>query len=195
MPTPAPTERTRMPAAEGYGFVSRLNHWLTAAAFLAALGTGLVIDHAGLADEQVFALYDWHMLFGTFVLLYGLWRVGWRVAKGFPISGAPMPRWQEIASRAVHLGLLGTIAIMPISGVLMTVSGGFDVAVWGVVLVPSIGEVEGLNAAAGAVHWILSFVILGLLALHIGAALKHHLVDRDPTLDRMTTGRSTSAPR
>lgn len=195
MPTPPPAERNRMSVEDAYGSVSRVNHWITAAAFLAALVIGLVIDYAGLPDEQVFALYDWHMLFGTFVLLFGLWRVGWRIANGFPAPAAPTPRWQEIASRAVHLGLLAVIVIMPISGVLMTVSGGFDVALWGVVLMPSIGEVDWLNAAAGFAHWFLSLVILGLLALHIGAVLKHHFVDRDPTLERMTTARSQPPTR
>lgn len=182
------SDAAERPVVEGYGFVSKLNHWLIAAAFVAALAIGLVIEYAGLPDERVFALYDWHMLFGAFVLLYGLWRVGWRIAKGFPASVAPMPLWQEIVSKVVHVGLLAAIVIAPTSGVLMTVSGGFDVAVWDVVLVPSIGEIAWLNTTAGAVHWATSWVILALLALHIGAALKHHFVDRDATLQRMTKG-------
>lgn len=189
MRTPIPTDENRTPTVEGYGLVSRVNHWVVATAFLVALGIGLVIDYAGLPDEQVFALYNWHMLFGSFVLLYGLWRVGWRIAKGFSAPVVPTPRWQAIAAKVVHVALLVVIVLMPISGVLMTISGGFDVALWGVVLVPSIGEVEWLNAAAGAAHWFLSLVILGLLALHIGAVVKHHFVDRDSTLARMTTSR------
>ncbi|MFQ6554235.1 cytochrome b [Aestuariibius insulae] len=187
--------RTGEPGEPGYGLISHVNHWLTAAAFLAALGIGLVIDYAGLPEQQVFALYDWHMLFGGIVLVYGIWRVGWRIAKGFPPPAAGTPHWQEVAAKAVHYALLAAIVVTPVSGVLMTISGGFDVAVWGAVLVPSIGEVEWLNAAMGAIHWAMSFVILALLALHIGAVLKHRFIDRDATLARMTTGRRRAAPR
>ena len=57
------------PAA--YGLVSRLNHWITAGAFLGALGLGLAMAYGGLAREQIFALMDWHKLLGVIVLLYG----------------------------------------------------------------------------------------------------------------------------
>ncbi|MEJ6396062.1 cytochrome b [Gymnodinialimonas sp. 2305UL16-5] len=173
----------------GYGRISRFNHWVTAAAFLIALGIGLVIGYGGLGEEQVFALYAWHMLFGAFVLAYGFWRVAWRMANGFPEPTAPRPRWQEAISKAVHVALLTIIVAMPVSGILMTISGGFDVILWGVILIPSIGEVGWLNRATGAVHGITPFAILGLLILHVGAALKHHFIDRDGTLVRMTSGR------
>ncbi|MEM7709590.1 MAG: cytochrome b [Pseudomonadota bacterium] len=195
MAVSGPANRTDEPDGRGYGLISRVNHWLTAAAFLAALGIGLVIDYAGLPDEQVFALYDWHMLFGSIVLVYGIWRVGWRIAKGLPPPVAGAPRWQEVAAKVVHCGLLAAIVVTPVSGVLMTISGGFDVAVWGLVLVPSIGEVEWLNAAMGAVHWAMSLLILALLALHVGGVLKHQFLDRDATLARMTTARRPTAPR
>lgn len=178
------------PSTDGRRFdrISRINHWFTAAVFLVALGIGLVIDYAGLSEETIFALYDWHMLFGIVVLVYGLWRVSWRMVNGFPAPVDGTPRWQLRAARAVHIALLIVIIVMPISGIVMTISGGFDVAIWGVVLVPSIGEIAWLNSAAGFAHWAISMLILVLLALHIGGVLKHHFVDRDATLSRMLRG-------
>lgn len=176
------------PAA--YGLVSRLNHWITAGAFLGALGLGLVMAYGGLAREQVGALMDWHKLLGVAVLLYGLWRVAWRMAQGFPAPAARMPRWQERASKGVHVGLLAAIVAMPLSGVLMTVAGGRALDLWNVTLVPSPGEVAWLDVAASAVHAYAPWAVLALLTLYIGGALKHHLVDRDATLARMTTGRA-----
>ena len=179
------------PAA--YGLVSRLDHWIVAGSFLAALGLGLVIGSGGLEREQGGALMDWHKLLGVAVLLLGLWRVGWRLAEGFPASATAMQGWQERASKAVHLGLLAAILAMPLSGVLMTLAGGRVLDAWGVTLLPALPETPWLDAAAGAVHEALPWAVLALLALHVGGALKHHLVDRDDTLARMTTGRATRA--
>ena len=106
-----------------------------------------------------------------------------------------MPRWQEWMSRAVHLGLLAAIVAMPLSGVPMTVAGGRALDVWGVTLLPSMGEIAWLDAAASAVHAYAPWAVLGLLAAHIGAALKHHFLDREATLARMITTRRIPVPR
>ena len=192
--SPAPNRATSLrdgPAT--YGLVSRLNHWIVAGGFLAALGLGLVMAYGGLEREAIGALMNWHKLFGVAVLLCGLWRVGWRAAQGFPAPAAPVPRWQERLSKVVHLGLLAAVLAMPLSGVLMTVAGGHALDLWGVTLLPSFGEIGWLDAAAGAVHELAPPLVLALLALHIGGALKHQVVDRNGTLARMTTGRGAHA--
>ena len=38
---------------------------------------------------------------------------------------------------------------------------------------------------AGEIHEILAWTLMGLVALHALAALKHHFIDRDATLLRM----------
>lgn len=172
-----------------YGRVSRLNHWITAAVFLAALGLGLIMAYAGLARETIGALMDWHKLFGVSVLAYGFWRVGWRIAHGFPAPAGPMARWQAVASKTVHVGLLVAILAMPLSGILMTIAGGHALDVWGLTLLPSLGEIAWLGVATNTVHAFLPWLILALLALHIGAALKHRFINHDATLARMMSGR------
>ncbi|MEQ8658797.1 MAG: cytochrome b/b6 domain-containing protein [Hyphomicrobiales bacterium] len=165
-----------------YGLISRINHWVVAAAFLVALGIGLVIDYGNLPEERVFTLYDWHMFFGMIVLVYGAWRVGWRMVHGFSDNLAPMPRWQNVLSKAVHIGLLAAIVLLPLSGVLMMISDGLAVAIWNVTLIPSIGEISWLNRGAGAVHGLSPYALVPLLVLHIGAALRHHFVKKNATL-------------
>jgi cytochrome b561 len=46
----------------------------------------------------------------------------------------------------------------------------------------------GLEAAARAVHVASAVLLALLLGVHVAAALKHHLVDRDAVLRRMTFG-------
>ncbi|WP_121065684.1 cytochrome b [Chachezhania antarctica] len=180
---------SRRRAPSSYGCVSRFNHWLTATLFIGALGLGLVMAYGGLPRESVGALMGWHKALGVATIAYGLWRVGWRIAKGFPPPASETHAWQIAASKAVHVGLLAAILAMPLSGILMTVSAGRALSIWGVTLLPSLGEIGWLETAAEAVHTQLPFAVLAMLALHIGAALKHHFIDHDATLARMTSGR------
>jgi len=52
-------------------------------------------------------------------------------------------------------------------------------------------QTEGFYELAGSIHGAGGWVIFGLLALHAGAALKHHFLDRDGTLQRMIPGLDT----
>lgn len=190
MPSLTPTVRVaRPPRPTGYDRVSRLSHWVVAAAFLGALGLGLALGNLDLAPEPRAALLDPHKALGLFVLVFGVWRVGRRLRQGFPAPAAPGPRWQEAAAAAVHAALLAAIVAMPLSGTLMTLARGRALEVAGVTLAPSVGESPWLASVAGTAHGLAAPVLLALLALHVGAALKHHLIDRDATLVRMTHGR------
>jgi len=39
------------------------------------------------------------------------------------------------------------------------------------------------------VHKVLNFTLLGLVVLHVGAALQHHFIERQPFLQRMGWGK------
>ncbi|RKF16688.1 cytochrome b [Roseovarius spongiae] len=170
---------------DSFGIVSKLNHWISATLFLGALGLGLYIDNGGLTREAIGPYMQWHKALGVAVLIYGLWRVGWRIAQGFPRGAIKAPRWQERVAKLSHIGLLIAILAMPVSGVLMTIAAGRDLSIWGVTLLSAPAKTAWLDGVAGAVHDLAPPVILVLLALHIGAALKHHFIDRDATLRRM----------
>lgn len=172
-----------------YGAVSRVNHWLVGLLFLGALGLGLTFGYADLQRETTGALMPFHQALGVSVLLLGLWRVVWRIAQGFPEPASlNEPRWQRMAAMAAHWGLLAALLLMPLSGITMTIAGGRALEIFGVVLLPSAGEIGWLDAAASWTHGTVGLVAALLVALHVAAALKHHFIDGDATLRRMTHG-------
>ena len=174
--------------AHHYGRVSRINHWLVAALVIAMLGSGLALEYASLAQGPAASLRDWHKAAGVIALLAILARVGWRLIQGFPGgTGGPMPVWQEKAARAVHWALLVTIVAMPVSGVLMTLFVGRPIDVLGLTI-PAAPQVGWLAQAARSIHATAGLALAGLVAIHVGAALKHHLIGRDGTLGRMVSG-------
>jgi len=179
------TETARLSdSSTTYGMVSRLNHWVVAAAMIGMLLSGITMEYGPFARETVFAIMGWHKAIGALVLGYGLWRIGWRVAQGFLKEASVMPNWQAIAAKVTHWCLLATVLAMPLSGLVMSLYHGHDVDVFGLVI-PAQDKVEWLASAAGMTHEYAAWGLAGLLVLHIGGALKHHYIDHDTTLRRM----------
>ena len=75
---------------------------------------------------------------------------------------------------------------IPLSGWLMSSAAGFTVNYFGVMPLPDlVGKNKALFERLKEVHEILNFSLLAIVVIHIGAALKHHFMDRDATLRRM----------
>ncbi|MEM9632271.1 MAG: cytochrome b [Pseudomonadota bacterium] len=173
-----------------YDAVSRFNHWIIAIAMIGMLGFGMYLDNAELERSTLFPLIQLHKALGVLVLIYGTWRVGYRLFQGFPSPVGDAPAWQEIAAKAVHWVLLASIIVLPLSGLIMSLSGGHAVGVFNIVTIPAPGEFPAINEAASAVHSIGGKVLLAAVVVHIVGALKHRIVDRDATLSRMVSGRA-----
>ena len=174
-----------------YGATSRINHWVIASAMIGMLGFGLYLEFGGLAREAKGPLIGIHKSVGMLVLIFGLWRVAWRLLKGFPAPASNMPAWQEMASKLAHWVLLAGIIVMPLSGLVGSLFGGRDVSVFGLFTRPAQVKIEWLQSLSGGVHGLFGKALAVIVLIHMTAALKHHFVDKDATLSRMlsaTTG-------
>jgi cytochrome b561 len=73
-----------------------------------------------------------------------------------------------------------------VSGWIYSSSTGVSVVYLGLVPLPDlVAKDKALAAVLKAVHITLNLGLVALVAVHVGAALKHHLVDRDGVLPRM----------
>jgi cytochrome b561 len=78
---------------------------------------------------------------------------------------------------------------MPISGWLYNSASNFPLRWFGLVSIPSLsGPDRELKHLAHEIHEAGFYLLAALFALHVAAALKHHFIDRDATLARMTPG-------
>lgn len=76
--------------------------------------------------------------------------------------------------------------LMPLSGYVMSVSGGHDVSWFDLFKLPSLlGKNEGLHELTEEFHEVMAAVILVLVATHLLAALWHHFIVKDNVLRRM----------
>lgn len=177
-----------MPDTATYSRLSRFNHWIAAAVMIFMLGLGLYLEYGGLAREARGPVMGVHMAVGTLFLAFAVWRVCWRLVKGFPMAVGPMPRLQEITARVVHWALLALLVLMPLTGVVAKVFDGRSIAVFELFTVPAIESVKWLADAAHAAHGPVAYLLVILILVHVAGALKHAFVDRDGTLRRMVTG-------
>lgn len=159
-------------------------HWLVAAGVSAMLAFGFFVSSLPRGPEKT----EWvqtHKSCGMIVLCVVLARAAWRLLVRVPRDGTPS--WEAIAARAAHALLLAATIVAPLSGVLKSVSYARPVQVFGLPVIPQLlaEKNEALNEAASALHVAAAWTLVALITIHIAAALKHHLVDRDDTLLRM----------
>jgi cytochrome b561 len=74
----------------------------------------------------------------------------------------------------------------PLSGWLMSSAKGFQTVWFGVLPLPDLLDKDkDLGDLLQQMHMLLNFSMAALVLLHVGAALKHHFLDRDEVLARM----------
>jgi cytochrome b561 len=110
-----------------------------------------------------------------------LWRLTHR-----PPPDVPMPAWQQRVAHVTHRLLYALFFAVPLVGWAYSSAAGFPIVVFGVLPLPDFVPVDkALAEAIKPFHKYLAFAMAALVLAHVGAALKHHLVDRDGLLARM----------
>jgi cytochrome b561 len=159
-------------------------HWLSAALILCGFAIGLWMTGLALSPLKL-QWYSYHKWIGITVFLLAVCRLAWRLRHRAPRPAA-MPEWQRRAAAAAHAALYVLMLAIPLSGWLYSSASGVSVSWLGVVPLPDlVGKDKALAAVLKVVHAGLNYTLLALVIVHTGAALKHHLVDRDGVLARM----------
>jgi cytochrome b561 len=173
-------------------------HWLMAALVFVQLWWGWRTSLLAPGYDKLDA-YGVHALIGVAILLLAFLRAGWRSIAPFvrPDLERPedLPGWQRFAAEATHIGLYALMFALPLTGWLMLSAGAPEAAIalpwdWTWPILPFIDtlsfvERAHLEETAEQLHLALVWIMMALVALHVGAALKHHFIDRDDVLARM----------
>ncbi len=168
----------------GYGWLSIALHWITAIIVLVMLIVGTSIPgSSGAAYENMLRLHT-SIAVLAYILLVA--RIVWRVKRGHP---GPLPKQRGAffqMGKYTHYLLIAAIGGMLISGPLMAWSGGYPVHVLHWFTIPSPIPVDGgFFNLMHQVHIACATVIgIGVLA-HVAGAVKHLVVNKDGTLDKM----------
>ena len=171
-------------SAAGYGVVAIAAHWLVAVGVIGLFALGWWMVDLTYYDPWYRDAPSIHKAVGVllFVLLSG--RLVWRWSNPHPRPlGRPVER--RFAG-AVHGFFYLLLFVLMTAGYLISTADGSSINVFGLFSVPAIlSDLPNQEDVAGDIHRWLAWTVMGLTALHVGAALKHHFIDRDRTLVRM----------
>jgi cytochrome b561 len=169
-------------------------HWLIAIAIVASFAVGLYMHDLPLSPQKL-KIYSWHKWAGVTIFLCVVLRLVWRLLHRPPELPSAMPAWQRKAAEATHVLLYLLMFAVPLSGWLMSSAKGFQTVWFGVLPLPDLlDKNKELGDLLQEVHELLNFTMAGLVLAHLGAALKHHFIDRDDILTRMLPFRRNAAP-
>lgn len=181
-------------------------HWLVAIGLLFMIGLGLFMsdlprEGAKSSAYDLFNLgvYTWHLAsevsprtfyfnlhksIGVTLFAIILIRVYWRLTHQPPAYLDSLRAWEKKLAHFSHVVLYVLMVALPASGFTMTVFSKYGLHWFGLKLIPGLD-----NAAVRefflAVHQVLAFTLIAFILLHIAAALKHRLIDKDETMQRM----------
>lgn len=168
---------------ERYGAVSRLNHWLGAAAVIAMLAIGLVFGNLPRGDARDF-WFGLHISLGVLLFAFLFFRVSWRLMRGFPPPVDQSPALQRLTA-AVHHAMLLAVGVLVLTGPFIVWTLARPLAVFDWFALPSpLPKLRDLHELLEGVHTTAAYVLIGLVVVHVLGAFKHAL-QGDGALRRM----------
>jgi cytochrome b561 len=176
-----------------YSTVAIVLHWTIALLILTNITIGLKADDQhGMAK---FVSLQWHKSIGITVLILSFARLAWRLLHRPPPYPGHMPAWEKAVAKATHWAFYALMLGLPLTGWAMVSASPTNIptVLYQMVPWPHIGPIhalplaerKGLTGELLDVHEFLAWSAIVLIVLHVGAALKHQLRDRDQVVWRM----------
>ena len=191
-----------------YSAVAIVLHWAIAIAILLMIPLGWWMGDAIDNPEtqgQAFAAFQLHKSVGLSILALSLVRLVWRLTHKPAALPAHMPAWEKFVAIATHWAFYALMIGIPLTGWLYVSTGWsapndrpleVPTVLFGAIPVPHLFGLSHLAEATRStlaailefIHSKLAWVVIVLAALHVGAALKHHVIDKDNVLTHMIPG-------
>ncbi|MBD1559032.1 cytochrome b [Vibrio sp. S9_S30] len=169
---------------KNHSLTARIIHWVSALSVFGLFGVGLwMVDLTYYSEWYKTAPY-WHKSIGLILAFVTLFRLVWKwVSAHPPIEGKA---YEVLAAKLAHFAMYLLLFTLFTSGYLISTADGRGIEVFDWFVVPSMGELFANQPdIAGTIHYYAAFALIGLVAIHAAAALKHHFIDKDDTLRKM----------
>lgn len=179
-----------------FGSISKLFHWTSAAAFIAAyVVVYYVIWFMDDTSDESLPVLNIHWVLGLLVGFLVLPRLAWRLLEVEP-DATPGSRLEHRLAKWAHWGLYGLLILMPLTGYIgtgaptdfgvFTVTGFNETALFQWISIQFDVSWDAFEAPIDVVHhFVGKWLAWVVVALHVSAALYHHWVRRDGVLTRM----------
>lgn len=176
-----------METARRYAPSRRALHWLMFAGVVLAF---VFIEGRGWFERGTparLAMVQAHFWVGLALLALMLPRLLLAFARPAPAVRPPLPAWQALPAKAVHLLLYAMLVVQPLLGLGTAWTDGKDILLpfTQTALPALLAPDAALAATLEGLHETVGTAFYYVVGLHVAAALYHHVVRRDDTLRRM----------
>ena len=174
-----------------YSPVARLLHWLTVAFVAGMVPIGVIMtDRAerNVWDSLTNTLYSSHKLAGLTLLVLVIARLAYRLIHGAPPDEPTLEPWQKLVSHLTHWTIYALLLCVPLLGwISISLYPALDI--FGLFKLPGlVAPNQPASSTVFMLHKLGAFALVGLVTMHIGAALFHHVIRGDGVLRRMLPG-------
>ncbi|MGI8390611.1 cytochrome b [Brucella anthropi] len=180
-----------------YGFMAQLLHWLIAGLFILQIGLGFLTQATGSDPALQFRLYQWHKSLGFAILSLALGRMLWFATSIHPVPYKNTNRLEVLLAGGAHRILLAMTILVPLTGWAVVSSSPLSIPsyVFDLFVMPNLplNVSEADEAFWAWLHTAFVYGAIVVVALHVIAALHHHLIRHDGTLRRMASFPSRSS--
>jgi cytochrome b561 len=168
-----------------WGSVSKGLHWLIV---LLIINQWVIASRAGALPNGIAKLETlaWHKSFGITILALAVIRLLWRWMNPTPELTSLTKPWERTLARISHGLLYGFLFAIPLTGWMMSSAKNYSVSWFKLFQLPDlVAPSESVFRLMHSLHEGLNLALVGVAALHIAGALKHHFIDRNDVLKRM----------
>lgn len=166
-----------------YGSIAKALHWLMSIIIICMLVVGFIISDMPSSPEKMTILRI-HQFIGVTVLLLVSVRLCWKLFN----TSVEMPQMLSTLHKRVakifHIALYCMMFTMPISGVLMSLNGGYDIDMFLFNIHSSYKNAQ-LSGLFYTIHYYGAFVLATMVILHFLAGMYHHFILKNTVLLRM----------
>jgi cytochrome b561 len=173
-------------AAERYTQLAVWLHWLLALALFGQIGLGLYMADIPKGTPERAWYFNLHKSIGLTLFAFILLRLWWRSLNSPPPLPGTMPTWERKVARANHIILYVCMLVMPVSGFIASNFTKYGVKFFGLFQIGPWGwDDKAIYSVFNGLHETTGTLFIALITIHVLAALKHWLLDRDRVLQRM----------
>jgi cytochrome b561 len=169
-------------------------HWGTVLCIVLAVSSILFREVIGDKFWRILLL-DTHKQCGLLIMLAVAARLYVRQRHGMANHMQGLPHLMQLAAKAAHWMLYAALVALPLLGWAATNAHNVGVRLFGLIPLPGIAEVDSEWAdTLSDYHALGAWILLGMVVMHVGAAMFHHFIRRDTVLWAMLPEKPPALP-
>lgn len=167
-----------------YGALSKVLHWAMAVMIIALVVVGFYMTGLEKEDPNRINIYNLHKAVGALTLFLLILRVVWLRTSPAPELPSVFSKNERFLTQGVRSLLYLLMALVPVSGYVLSTAAGYPVHFFGLFDLPLLFEKnKALADFAHEAHEILGYAILVFVLLHAAGAIRHRLLNRGDEAD------------